>query len=222
MAELIVIRHGQASFGAEDYDRLSDVGHAQARAVGRALKAQGLQPDLLARGSMRRHQETLEGLCQGLEIDPNTAEIDDGLNEFDFTGLLNARFADGTGPDGMHDDRKSHFRTLRETVLAWQRDEIPNPPERWSEFAGRIESARAALCASGAKQVVAISSGGPIGQLVAASLSAPVAEQIKVQLQTKNCGVTRFIFSPRAFYLHSFNETPHIDASNAAALLTYS
>ena len=38
MAELLVIRHGQASFGQDDYDVLSDLGHQQSRAVGALLR----------------------------------------------------------------------------------------------------------------------------------------------------------------------------------------
>jgi broad specificity phosphatase PhoE len=219
MAELWLIRHGQASFGAADYDRLSDLGHTQARALGRALAGQGLRPDRLVIGSMRRHRETLEGVCEGLGTVSDTAEIHAGLDEFDFTGLLNARFPGG-GPDGMHSDRKTHFRTLRDTVAEWRADAIADPPETWGAFTARIEAARREMTNRDAT-VVAVSSGGPIGQMVAAALNAPPEAQIQLQLQTKNCSVTRFVFTPRAFYLHSFNECPHVSA-DTAHLLTYS
>ncbi|SDI87122.1 histidine phosphatase family protein [Lutimaribacter saemankumensis] len=222
MAELIVIRHAQASFGAANYDQLSQLGHRQSRALGEALAERGVRPDAVIIGSMRRHRETLDGILAGLgrKMEP---EIHEGLNEFDFTGLLNARFRDAPAPENMHTERKSHFRTLRETVLSWQRDEIENPPETWAEFAARVEDARQTLLKPDARQVLAVSSGGPIGQLVATTLNTPPEEQIKIQLQTRNCGVTRFIYSPRgAFYFHGFNETPHITAANEKELLTYS
>ncbi|MCM2562523.1 histidine phosphatase family protein [Lutimaribacter sp. EGI FJ00015] len=222
MAELIVIRHAQASFGAANYDQLSDLGHRQSRALGKALAAQGLRPDAVVIGSMTRHRETLEGVLAGLGMTA-APEIHPGLNEFDFTALLNARFHDAPGPENMHTDRKTHFRTLRETVLAWQRDEIENPPESWGAFVARVEEARQTMLKPDADQVLAVSSGGPIGQLVAAALETPPARQIELQLQTRNCGVTRFVYSRRgAFYFHGFNETPHINAANAQELLTYS
>ena len=75
----------------------------------------------------------------------------------------------------------------------------------------------------GARQALAISPGGPIGQLVAATLDTPPEQQIRLQLQTRNCGVTRFVYSAGgAFYFHGFNETPHITAANEKELLTYS
>lgn len=221
MSELLVIRHAQASFGAANYDKLSDLGHAQSEALGRALLAQGVKPDVFVIGAQVRHRETFEGILRGMELSAE-AELHTGLNEFDFKGLLEARYANGNAPKDMHTDRKSHFRTLRDTVLEWQRDEIENPPETWAQFAARVEAARGALMRDDAKTVLAVSSGGAIGQMIAATLHCPAEEQIKLQLQMRNCAVNRFVYSPKSVYLHSFNETPHIDASNADPLLTYS
>ncbi len=58
--------------------------------------------------------------------------------------------------------------------------------------------------------------------MIAATLNAPSEQQIQLQLQMKNCAVNRFIFTPRNFFLHGFNETPHITAENTEPLLTYS
>lgn len=222
MAELILVRHAQASFGAANYDKLSPLGHEQSEELGAALAVLGIRPDAVAVGEQVRHRETLEGLLRGMKHDPGEAVVHPGLNEFDFRALLDARFRDGGAPEGVHDDRRTHFRTLRDTVHAWQRDEVPDPPESWADFTGRVEAARQALCDPERRQVLAVSSGGAISQVVAATLGTPPAQQIELQLQMKNCAVTRFVYSARAFYLHSFNETPHIVAHNAERLQTYS
>ncbi|MDX1781150.1 MAG: histidine phosphatase family protein [Thalassovita sp.] len=222
MPELYLIRHAQASFGAANYDLLSDLGHEQSEALGKALALQGVDPDALFIGAQRRHRETLEGILKGLGRDPQEAEMHAGLNEFDFKNLLNAHYRDRPAPEHMHSERKTHFRTLRDTVLAWQRDEITDPPETWAEFTTRVEAARRAIIASGARTILAVSSGGAIGQMIAATLNTPSDQQIRLQLQMKNCAVNRFVFSERNFYLHGFNETPHITAANADPLLTYS
>lgn len=222
MAELFVVRHAQASFGAADYDVLSDLGHEQSIALGRALRAQGIAPTVWVRGEMRRHRETLEGIWQGMGITDGEALIHTGLNEFDFKSLLDARFAKGGGPENMHTDRKTHFKILRDTVLAWQHDEIENPPETWAEFSGRVEAARQMLVSHGKASVLAVSSGGAISQLIATTLRAPAATQIELQLQMRNCAVHKFIHSSSgAFFLHGYNETPHIGAETQH-LLTYS
>ena len=222
MPELYLIRHAQASFGAANYDLLSDLGHEQSVALGKALALQGVEPDALFIGAQRRHRETLEGILKGMGRDPQQAEMHAGLNEFDFKNLLDAHYRDRPAPEHMHNERKTHFRTLRDTVLAWQRDEITNPPESWAEFTARVEAARRAIIASGARTILAVSSGGAIGQMIAATLNTPSDQQIRLQLQMKNCAVNRFVFSERSFYLHGFNETPHITAANADPLLTYS
>ena len=220
MGTLYLVRHAQASFGAADYDVLSETGHAQARALGRALARQGVRAAAVFIGAQRRHRETLDGILEGMGADAR-AQVHPGLNEFDFKALLDARFRDSPAPENLHGDRKTHFRTLRDTVLAWQRDEVPDPPETWAQFTARVEDARRAMTGDGG-DVIAVSSGGAIGQMLAAALTAPPEQQIRLQLQMKNCAVNRFVHSPRNFYLHGFNETPHIDASNADTLLTYS
>jgi broad specificity phosphatase PhoE len=220
MPTLYLIRHGQASFGADDYDVLSPIGHEQAEALGHWFKAQGITPDLTAHGTLRRQKETLAGIAKGLGIAP-TPEEHPGLDEFDFAALLKAKFAAGDEPDGMMTDHKSHFRTLRSTVAEWQRDEIPNPPETWNAFTNRVDTACKALMRDGVETVFAISSGGAIAQAVSALLETPGVHQTKMQLQMKNTAITRFVFTPRSTYFHGFNETPHITAANADRLLTY-
>jgi len=231
LAELVVIRHAQASFGAADYDVLSARGHRQSAALGRALAGAGLRPDVLFTGAQRRHRETLEGMAGGLTLDAGAAQVHEGLNEFDFKGLLDARFrqdpsARPVAQDADDPDRRAHFRVLRDAVLAWQRDEIAYPPETWGAFCTRVAAARdamvAALAHKGGGTLLAVSSGGALGRLVASALGAPAEQMIRLQLQMKNCAMSRLIVGRDGLYLHSFNETPHVDAQTAPDLLSYS
>ena len=216
MAELLVIRHGQASFGAENYDVLSDLGRAQARAAGEWLRQMGWVPDRVVTGTLNRQIDTATEM--GFEPAPQTHA---GLNEYDFSSLLDARFPDGL-PHLVNADRKVHFRTLRETVFAWQRAEIENPYETWEAFADRVEAARAFAVDTDAKRVLVVSSGGVIGQMVAASLHAPAAHMMNLNLQIKNAAMTRFMFSGSLFSLNEFNATPHYATPEGAALMSYS
>ncbi len=218
---LHLVRHAQASFGAADYDNLSDLGHRQSEALGAALKRQGVAPDKVFIGAMKRHRQTWEGMAKGLGISADP-QVLPGLNEFDFTGLLNARFAKGGAPTGMHDDRRAHFRTLRDTVLMWQRDEIDSPPESFAAFSARVREAREIIAKSGAQTPIAVSSGGAIGQTVAEITRGPADQMIALQLQVKNCAVARLVISRGGTWLNGFNETPHIDAANQDEMLTYS
>ena len=216
MAELLVIRHGQASFGAENYDVLSDLGRMQSRAAGAWLRSVGWVPDRVVTGTLNRQIDTATEM--GFDLAP---EQHAGLNEYDFGDLLQARFTDAI-PDLVKGDRKVHFRTLRETVFAWQRDEIDNPSETWAQFAARVEAARAFAVDTDTKRVLVVSSGGVIGQITAASLHAPAEHMMNLNLQIKNAAMTRFMFSGSLFSLNEFNATPHYATPDGAKLMSYS
>lgn len=216
MAELLVIRHAQASFGANDYDRLSDLGHRQAELAGAALRAAGWAPDRLIAGTLERQKQTLTAM--GFAAPP---EQHAGLNEYDFHDLLAVRYG-GRMPDPVRQDRKTHFRALRETILEWQAGGLAGARESWAEFAARVAAARTFATDTQARRVLAISSGGPIGQLVATCLQAPAAQMMALNLQVKNTSMTRFVFSPGRIALHEFNATPHFATPQTAKLMTYS
>jgi broad specificity phosphatase PhoE len=222
-AELILIRLGQASFGAADYDRLSDLGHRQSQALGAALVRLGIMPDAVCMGGLRRHRETWEGINTALGFD-GAPQVLAGFDEFDFAGLLEAAYRGRVQPADLHSDRRAHFSALRDTVLEWQRGQIADPPETYDGFAARVAQARSRAMA-GARRgacVLAITSGGPIGQSVAQIMQAPADAMIRLQLQVRNCSITRIIVTPRAAHVSTFNETPHIDGQNADQMLTYS
>ncbi|WP_298495322.1 histidine phosphatase family protein [uncultured Maritimibacter sp.] len=220
MALLTVIRHAQASFGAANYDKLSPLGHRQSVALGRALKEQGaVWPKRVFIGEQVRHRETFDGVAEGFGA---TAEplVHPGLNEFDFKALLEAHEKSEAIPEKTTGDRAAHFRQLKATVLAWQADEIDNPPETFAAFVARVQDAMDAAKREG--DVWMFSSGGAISQMIRLALGAPADQQILLQLQMKNCAVTRFVMGRGGTYLHGFNETPHVDATTADEMLTYS
>ncbi len=213
MAQLWVIRHGQASFGAENYDKLSELGHLQSQALGAWFERMGWAPDRVITGTMTRHDETRGAM--GLA----RSETHEGFNEYDFADLLAARYG-GAMPAQVKGDRKAHFRALRDTVLMWQRGELDGVRESWTEFSDRVEKARLFACQGGSKHVLVISSGGVIGALVARCLEAPAKMMMTLNLQVKNTSITRFVFSGERMSLDGFNAAPHID--DQPELLSYS
>jgi broad specificity phosphatase PhoE len=216
MAELLVVRHAQASFGTDNYDRLSELGHQQSAMAGAALRDMGWIPDRLVAGSLKRQKETVASM--GYDAMP---EEHPGFNEYDFDDLLRVKFG-GTIPDLVRGDRKTHFRTLRETLREWQMGGLEGARETWVDFKARLVSAQNFAVETDKQRVLVVSSGGAIGQLVANCLNAPPEQMIALNLQVKNTAMTKFIFSSRAFFLHEFNATPHFATPEAAKSLTYS
>lgn len=216
MAELLVVRHGQASFGQEDYDVLSELGRRQSAALGALLRDLGWLPDRVVTGTLRRQKDTLAEM--GFDARP---EEHAGFDEYDFQDLLRARF-DGAVPEMVKSDRKSHFRALRETVFGWQDAAFIGARETYAEFAARVEAARAFACEGDARRVLVISSGGVIGQLTATALGADKRHMMELNLQVKNTALSRFMFKGPRFTLHEFNATPHFMTPEGAALISYS
>ena len=217
MAELILVRHGQASFGADDYDKLSELGWRQSRWLGEHFRERGVRFDRVLRGTLRRHDETVRGIFEGLGVDVVPA-ADPGLNEYDSHALLEAhgRPAEGT-------DRRAHFRLLREALSAWTEGTLQGDAhESFSAFRARVLGALEALQDDAAAQrVLVVTSGGPISTFVSAVTGMPQRMMVDLNLQTRNAGITEFRVGSRGFSLVSFNNVPHLDRPDRADALTY-
>ena len=69
MGTLTLVRHGQASFGAADYDRLSDLGTRQCRELGRWFRERGLAFEAVLCGTLRRHEQSQPTLALREDLD---------------------------------------------------------------------------------------------------------------------------------------------------------
>ncbi len=67
MGTLYLVRHGQASFGADDYDNLSELGHRQSLRLGEYWRDKGLKFDAVLVGTLKRHAQTLAGILKGMQ-----------------------------------------------------------------------------------------------------------------------------------------------------------
>lgn len=220
MAELILVRHGQASFGADDYDKLSELGWRQSRWLGQHFAERGAAFDRVVRGSLRRHAETLQGIAEGMGR-PLPGGEDPRLNEYDSHALLQAHLKGAPLPGG--DDRRGHFRMLREAMYAWTDGTLDgHPHEPFADFRGRVLAALDALRGGAAKRVLVVSSGGPISTILAEVLRMPARGVVDLNLQTRNTGITELQAGANRIHCVSFNNVPHLDRPDRAGTLTYS
>ena len=227
MAEVIVVRHGQAAFGTDDYDRLTEVGWEQARLLGEHFADAEQRFDAVFTGTMRRHRETLAGirdaLVQSSIVTPLATELP-GLNEYDFHSLVGAYIAlNGDLLDGGKinlADSQSFYRMLRVALMAWSRNELKNIAEPWAEFERRVRGTIEGL--SGVKgRVLVVTSGGPISAMLREVLALDVETMVNTNLQAKNTGVTRYFTRGMNFSLNMFNAVPHLESSGHRHLITY-
>jgi broad specificity phosphatase PhoE len=206
---VLLVRHGQASFGTDDYDVLSDTGWQQGRLLGAWLRSQGVTPAAVVRGDMRRHRETAEALVEGAgwELD---ASVDPGWDEFDHLGIVDSY---PERPDGELDRRA--FQALFEKATARWTSGVGDYPESYADFCGRVRGAlERATRAAG--PVVVVSSGGPIA-VAAADLVDPDGDAVvharlwqRFNTVTVNSSVSRVLVGRTGPRLLTFNEHAHL------------
>ncbi len=141
MGTLYLVRHGQASFGADDYDHLSELGQRQSVRLGEYFAGRGIHFDGLIAGTLRRHKQTLAGILQGMNRAGEHLAWD-GLNEYDSEALL-ATVHPGQLPKPDTPERyRHHFRMLRDAMARWMAgDTSPAGMPSYAQFVAGVASA---------------------------------------------------------------------------------
>ncbi len=229
MSELYLVRHAQASFGEENYDQLSALGHQQSEWLGEYFSYRGVKFDRVFVGEMVRHQETFEGIVRGLGNSGSTAlaspETLPQWNEFDFEQLVSAYLADY--PEEIPESdapRLELFQVLKKALHAWSRDEISgNLSERWVDFERRVDEglSRVTGTEDSGETTLVISSGGAISMAIRQVLGAPADAMIRLNLQTRNSSFSHMYFNPGGVHLSGFNHIPHLDHPERLEAVTY-
>jgi broad specificity phosphatase PhoE len=226
MAHIHLIRHGQASFGAADYDQLSDLGHRQSVRLGEHLRTQTAQGgpawDAVITGTLRRHRQTWAGIAQGSGLALEPLEWP-GLNEYDSEALIKALHACHLAQPGEPGAYKQHFRLLRDALTQWMAGTIsPQGMPSYTEFVAGAVGALAHIRQHLAdKNVLVVSSGGPISTLVGHLLHTPPETTIELNLQIRNTAVTELVGTPKRQRLVSFNSLPHLLAAEHQGWITH-
>lgn len=226
MAELYLVRHGQASFGAENYDKLSPLGHQQAIWLGEYFKDRGHEFDSILVGDMVRHRETAAGIAQGLQLTDPTFTTFEGLNEFDFHSLLDA-YMEQFPEQALTQDAPAaeYYKLLKKSMHLWSLGQMESTtlPETWQQFEDRVRDVMQTIQdRHHGQKVLAVSSGGAIAMALRQILKAPSETVIELNLQTKNTAIAHCFFNPKAVRLTSFNHVPHLDTHERTSKVTYS
>ncbi|KKW68079.1 phosphoglycerate kinase [Lampropedia cohaerens] len=222
MANLYLVRHGQASLGAADYDCLSPTGQRQAERLGAYWRAHGLTFDAIYSGTLRRHAQTLTAMARGSRSDwAQRARRWPALDEYDAEALLKAAHLAQPRPLDAQ-TRRAHFAALCKALAMWIDGRItPAGMPEWTCFQATLLRALEQLRTTHQGQnVLLLSSGGPISTLVAATLAAPAHAMIGLNMQLRNSAVSEIVLGPRRSTLRSFNTLPHLAEVEAQALVT--
>jgi broad specificity phosphatase PhoE len=223
MPTIYLIRHGQASLGADDYDNLSPLGHQQAARLGSYLEHKGISPQAVFMGSLRRHAQTWAGMALGLgQTNLPTAQVHPGLNEYDSDAVIRAVSPETHARPTTPEATRAHFRRLRSGLQLWASGAFtPDGMPPYRDFAQGVADVLAQVRAQCSGDVFIVSSGGPIGTAVAQTLGASPEAFIELNMRIRNTAVTELHYTPKRQSLHTFNTLPHLDAAEYADWVTY-
>ncbi|MGZ5400096.1 MAG: histidine phosphatase family protein [Nocardioides sp.] len=209
MGRILLVRHGQASWGASDYDVLSPRGEEQAEVLGRALA--DLAPDVIVHGSMLRQRRTAEiaAAAAGWDVAPR---LDERWNEMDHIAVLAAQPKDFDGEP----DRQRFQAWFEAATGRWTSgDHDDEYDESFPAFQERVAAGLAELAEVDA--AVVVTSGGPISSVTSDLLAAGLETYARLAPVVLNTSLTTVVSGRRGFTLVAFNEHRHLPGD----LLTY-
>ncbi|MBM7332008.1 MAG: histidine phosphatase family protein [Alcanivorax sp.] len=224
MPVVYLIRHGQASFGAENYDALSDLGWEQSRVLGRHLREQSLGAPRVLCGAMQRHRETAEAALEALAL-PREWHTDPGFNEYDHQSLMRVHWPESQDRAALArwmgeqaQPRRAFQARFEEALRRWQRAE-DDYPETWAAFRERVLASLYSL-ANGLEKgdsALVFTSGGAISVAIQHLLGLDDEALITFNRGLINTSVTRLLVNTGRLRLATLNEHLHLSGD----LLTY-
>lgn len=229
MTELILIRHGQASFGGADYDRLSALGQRQCQLLGEHWRRLGLQPDAAFCGALARQRDSgeiaLRAAGSALPLQQSAA-----FDEYDFRALFRAYGPQVTRAhpelavtETPAADPRRFQRYFTHVIDCWVCDLEPEAPlpERWREFCARVEAGLRDCCAERRQRVAVFTSGGVIAVAMRIALALSDERTFAVNWRIRNASVHRFTFGRNGLSLLAFNDVAHLELARDADLISY-
>lgn len=235
MGSIYLIRHGQASFGADNYDVLSPVGEQQASILGQHLATLGISFDRCLSGDLKRQQDTGKGTMQQLQaagFDVPTLEIDPAFNEFDADQVIHTYMGEllETEPHALEimrngaNNRAEFQRLFSKLINMWvsgnnPRDDVPS----WQSFVDRVRDALDRILATADKKdrIAIFTSGGTITAVLQSIIGMPPGNAFELNWQIVNTSVNLVKFRGNDMALASFNSYAHLELLKKADLITF-
>jgi len=215
MAEIILVRHGQAMSHATDeqsYDRLSQLGHEQAAWLGAHLRATNPHFDAVVTGTLNRQTGTARAM--GYEITEQDARLDE-LSYFALAGAMEAQFGLPAPRDA------TEFAThLPRVIEHWTEGRLASVPETYDQFAARVCATIDDVCGRHGR-ILVVTSGGVIGMAMRHALGLGNGGMAKIMLQIMNTSLNRLEYVHDTLMVGTFNATPHLDTPDRAHARTF-
>jgi broad specificity phosphatase PhoE len=219
MGVLLLLRHGQASLGTADYDRLSDVGRRQAQVAGARLARADLAIDRVVCGTLTRQRDTAVPVLAALGLSESELRTDERLDEYDHVEVMARHTTEVTfataRADG--DTGRALQSTLEEAIGRWMAGGT-GYQESHDEFVRRALEAVGDLTAAPGG-TLAVTSGGVIAAACVRALGLPVERWPGLARLLVNGSITKFISGRTGTHLVTLNDHAHLESDRS--LITY-
>jgi broad specificity phosphatase PhoE len=234
MSEIYLIRHAQASFGGDNYDKLSALGIKQAEILADYFVRAGLKFHAVYCGSMERQIGTAKSVMSRLwGAEPSSGlRIADEFNEYDFQSVIKSLVPHMIREDSsisealpnIYTDRNAFQRVFEQAILWWisGRYDLPGI-ETWQAFSQRVRKGVNRVMEENGpkKKIVLFTSGGVVSAVIQMALGLSDEDTIRLSWQIRNTSVSILKYSDKRLGLSSFNSVAHLEIHNEAELLTY-
>ncbi|MBI5592427.1 MAG: histidine phosphatase family protein [Deltaproteobacteria bacterium] len=235
MGILYFIRHGQASFGQKNYDRLSPAGIQQARILGEYLAGIRIAFHEAYCGEMVRQQHTAQEVITGfasagLEFpSPLTQAAFDEYDAFTVwknqtNKMIQEKVLLPEEIDQARTDKRKFQQLFERVMMRWISGDHDDPGNiRWKDFVDRVLEGITALttCHGSGQHIAVFTSGGPISIAMQLALGLSDSKTMEISWQVMNASVSRFYFNSRGIFLAGFNDIAHLAIKQDSSLLTY-
>lgn len=230
MTTLVLVRHGQASFGARNYDELSPLGHRQSELLGAFWRNTGFAADSWFAGDMARQRSTGESALKALGLDCEIGRHA-GFNEYDHEGLIRsftpviaAEHRDlALDARALGADRKLFQRFFEKVIHHWLdgREGAEPIKETWAEFCRRSLAGLEAIVRKEGGTAVAFTSGGVITAALAEAMKLDGRKAFELNWRVYNASVHVFRLGRRGLTPMGFNNISHLELARDPSLLTF-
>lgn len=230
MGVLAMVRHGQASFHDDDYDKLSPLGERQARHLGEFWVRHGITPDRVLSGPLTRQRASAE-IVSGVFAEAGRPfpeiEIEEALAEMPVERLSQRFMPQICAEDEqclawmrdytMTDDRRLKERLFQKAferlMLRWAATTYHDPEiETFEHFVQRVKSCITGLTkgSSNGRRIAVFTSGGPTAVAMHMALGTSFETLLEMVWQIRNASLTEFMFTRGRFTLSAFNLVCHL------------
>jgi broad specificity phosphatase PhoE len=228
---LILVRHGQASFGSSNYDRLSSLGARQSRVLGEYWARLKFSFDAVYSGDMTRQKSTAEHVLAGMNASSAGVLTSAALNEYEFEAILRAYIPQvareqpqlGIERGGLYNNPKLFQTAFDGAIQKWLLNHPhEHPPfESWQDFHTRCRSGFAEIASAERKCVVAFTSGGVIAVALREALGLSDEVTLRQNWRIYNGSVHAFRMGRSGLTLLGYNNVAHFELSGDKELITF-